>query len=112
MALQKLRDHFNETPRAAFMKMLDQKVHVVEKLAASSFDVQRGDMTNLYFKSNQAEPMSIIDRTIVKFYESVLLFLVELSHIFLLARFLNAGFQCRLLILDIIDLFLASLSSI
>lgn len=80
MALQKLRDHFNETPRAAFMKMLDQKVHVVEKLAASSFDVQRGDMTNLYFKSNQAEPMNIIDRTIVKFYESAIRHLQGLSN--------------------------------
>ena len=72
MALQKLRDHFKETPRAAFMKMLDQKVHVVEKLSASAFHVQRGDSSNLYFKSNQNTPMNIVDRTIVSFYESAI----------------------------------------
>lgn len=72
MALQKLRDHFKETPRAAFMKMLDQKVHVVEKLSASAFHVQRGDSSNLYFKSNQNTPMDIVDRTIVSFYESAI----------------------------------------
>jgi len=72
MALQKLRDHFKETPRAAFMKMLDQKVHVVEKLSASAFHVQRGNASNLYFKSNQNTPMDIIDRTIVSFYESAI----------------------------------------
>ena len=72
MALQKLRDHFKETPRAAFMKMLDQKVHVVEKLSASAFHVQRGGSSNLYFKSNQNTPMDIVDRTIVSFYESAI----------------------------------------
>jgi cytidyltransferase-like protein len=79
MALPKLRDHFNKTHRDAFNKMLEQKVHVVEKLAASSFDVQRGDMTNLYFKSGQQEPMDIVDRTIVKFYESAIRHLQGLS---------------------------------
>ena len=72
MALQKLRDHFKETPRAAFIKMLDQKVHVVEKLSASAFHVQRGGSSNLYFKSNQNTPMDIVDRTIVSFYESAI----------------------------------------
>jgi cytidyltransferase-like protein len=72
MALQKLRDHFRETPRAAFMKMLDQKVHVVEKLSASAFHVQRGESSNIYFKSNQNTPMDIVDRTIVSFYESAI----------------------------------------
>jgi cytidyltransferase-like protein len=80
MALQKLRDHFNTTNRANFLKMLDQKVHVVEKLAASSFDVQRGDMTNLYYKSGQADPMNIVDRTIVRFYESAIRHLQGLSN--------------------------------
>lgn len=69
MALQKLRDYFNETPREAFMKMLDNKVHVVEKLAASSFHVKKDDLRNKYYKSGQTEPINIIDRTIVRFYE-------------------------------------------
>lgn len=80
MALTKLRDHFNETPREAFLKMLDQKIHVVEKLAASSFHVQRGDLTNLYFKSGQNEPMDLVDRTIVRFYESAIKHLQGLSN--------------------------------
>ena len=80
MALQKLRDHFNTTNRTNFLKMLDQKVHVVEKLAASSFDVQRGDMTNLYYKSGQVDPMNIVDRTIVRFYESAIRHLQGLSN--------------------------------
>ena len=72
MALKKLREHFNETPRSAFMKMLDQKVHVVEKLAASSFHVKRDDLHNKYYKSGQDTPMNIIDRTIVRFYENAI----------------------------------------
>jgi len=80
MALQKLRDHFNETNRAAFEKMLEQKVHVVEKLAASSFHVQRGDLTNYYFKSGQNESMDLVDRTIVKFYESAIRHLQGLAN--------------------------------
>ena len=80
MALQKLRDYFNQTNRAAFDKMLEQKVHVVEKLSASSFHVQRGDLTNHYYKSGQNEPMDIVDRTIVKFYESAIKHLQGLSN--------------------------------
>ena len=80
MALQKLRDYFNQTNRAAFDKMLEQKVHVVEKLSASSFHVQRGDLTNNYYKSGQNEPMDIVDRTIVKFYESAIKHLQGLSN--------------------------------
>lgn len=80
MALKKLRDHFNETNRESFLKMLEQKVHVVEKLAASSFHVQRGDLTNFYFKSGQNDPMDIVDRTIVKFYESAIRHLQGLSN--------------------------------
>jgi len=79
MALQKLRDHFKSTPRPAFEKMLDQKIHVVEKLASSSFHVKRGDSQNEYFKSGQQEPMTIIDRTIVSFYEAAILHLQGLT---------------------------------
>ena len=73
MALQKLREYFNETPRDQFMKMLDQKIHVVEKLAASAFHVKSGDLKNEYYKSGQNSPIDIIDRTIVSFYESAIL---------------------------------------
>tara|TARA_R110000782_G_scaffold79609_8_gene158024 strand:+ start:9614 stop:11464 length:1851 start_codon:yes stop_codon:yes gene_type:complete len=79
MALQKLRDHFKSTPRPAFEKMLDQKIHVVEKLAASSFHVKRNDLQNEYFKSGQQSPMNIVDRTIVGFYESAILHLQGLT---------------------------------
>lgn len=72
MALPKLRDHFNETNRENFMSMLNQKVHVVEKIAASSFHVRRGDMTNKYYKSGSERAMDIVDRTVVRFYENAI----------------------------------------
>lgn len=73
MALQKLRDYFRETPRTEFMKQLDNKVHVVEKLAASSFHVKAGDLKNDYYKSGQSTPINIVDRTIVGFYEPAIM---------------------------------------
>lgn len=73
MALQKLRDYYNEIPREKFVKMLDQKVHVVEKLAASSFHVKAGDIKNSYYKSGQSTPITPVDRTIVSFYEPAIM---------------------------------------
>jgi len=72
MALQKLRDYFGETNREHFMQMLDSKVHVVEKLAASAFHVKRDDMHNKYYKSGSTVAMDIVDRTIVRFYENAI----------------------------------------
>lgn len=72
MALQKLRDYFNETNRESFMSMLNQKVHVVEKIAASSFHVRRDDLHNKYYKSGSEKAMDIVDRTVVKFYENAI----------------------------------------
>lgn len=73
MALQKLRDYYNETPRNHFYKMLEQKIHVVEKLAASSFHVKASDIKNEYYKSGQSTPLNVIDRTIVSFYEPAIM---------------------------------------
>jgi cytidyltransferase-like protein len=72
MALPKLRDHFNDTNRENFMAMLTQKVHAVEKIAASSFHVRRDDLTNKYYKSGSERAMDIVDRTIVRFYENAI----------------------------------------
>jgi len=72
MALQKLRDYFNETNRESFMSMLKDKVHVVEKLSASSFHVKRDDMHNKYYKSGSDRAMDTVDRTIVRFYENAI----------------------------------------
>jgi len=80
MALQKLRDYFKETPREQFMQLLNQKVHVVEKLAASAFHVKSGDLNNNYYKSGQTQPIDIIDRTIVGFYEPAILHFKGLSN--------------------------------
>jgi cytidyltransferase-like protein len=80
MALQKLRDYFKETPREQFMQLLNQKVHVVEKLAASAFHVKSGDLKNNYYKSGQTQPIDIIDRTIVGFYEPAILHFKGLSN--------------------------------
>ena len=72
MALQKLRDHFNEVNRESFMSMLNDKVHVVEKLSASAFHVRRDDMHNKYYKSGSDRAMDVVDRTIVRFYENAI----------------------------------------
>jgi cytidyltransferase-like protein len=79
MALQKLRDHFKSTPRPAFEKMLDQRIHVVEKLASSAFYVKRNDLQNEYFKASQQNPINIVDRTIVSFYEAAILHIQGLT---------------------------------
>lgn len=70
MALPKLRDHFQQTNREEFIEMLNQKLHVVERLAGSSFAVKRDLESNKYYKSGQQQPMDLIDRTVVKFYEN------------------------------------------
>lgn len=79
MALLKLRDHFNDTNRENFMAMLNQKVHVVEKIAASSFHVRRDDLHSKYYKSGSEKAMDIVDRTAVKFYENAVLHFQGLS---------------------------------
>jgi cytidyltransferase-like protein len=72
MAIKKLRDHFAESNSEDFNKLLKSRVLVTEKLAASSFHCQKvGDKLH-YFKSNQTEPMDLVDRTIIRYYEKAI----------------------------------------
>lgn len=69
MALQKLREHFNETNRENFIEMLNHRVLVTEKIAAPSFHIQRTSNGFDFFKSIKSEAIDIVDRTIISLYE-------------------------------------------
>jgi cytidyltransferase-like protein len=85
MAIKKLRDHFAESNSEDFKKLLKSRVLVTEKLAASSFHCQRvGDKLH-YFKSNQTEPMDLVDRTIIRYYEKATKHMQSISEASLLA---------------------------
>lgn len=70
MALQNLRTYFSETRTNDFQEMLNLPCVVTEKIQASSFHVQKTDKGYSYFKSGNKEPMNLVDRTIVKYYEN------------------------------------------
>lgn len=69
MALQKLREYFNETNRESFIDMLKNRVLVTEKVAAPTFLVRRKSNGFEYFKSSSSDKLNIVDRTIISLYE-------------------------------------------
>lgn len=69
MALQRLREFYQSTNINAFNEMLNNKVLVTEKIAASSFHVKKTLEGFEYFKSNNSEPMTMVDRTLTSLYE-------------------------------------------
>lgn len=69
MALQKLREHFNETNRETFIEMLKSRVLVTEKIAAPSFLFRRNTDGFEFFKSSTSDKLNLIDRTIISLYE-------------------------------------------
>jgi cytidyltransferase-like protein len=69
MALQKLREYFNETNRENFIGMLKNRVLVTEKIAAPSFHMQRTSSGFEFFKSSKSEALNIVDRTVISLYE-------------------------------------------
>lgn len=79
MALKKLRDHFAESNSEDFQKLLKSRVLVTEKLSASAFHCQKIGDKLMYFKSNQADPMDLVDRTIIKYYEKAIKHMQSIS---------------------------------
>ncbi len=69
MALQKLREYFNETNRENFIEMLKNRVLVTEKIAASSFLVKRNMNGFEFYKSSTSDKLNFVDRTILSLYE-------------------------------------------
>lgn len=69
MALQKLREYFNETNRESFIDMLKNRVLVTEKVAAPTFLVRRKSDGFEYFKSSNSDKLNLVDRTIISLYE-------------------------------------------
>lgn len=69
MALQKLREHFNETNRENFIEMLNSRVLVTEKIAAPSFLFRRNTDGFEFYKSSTSDKLNLIDRTIISLYE-------------------------------------------
>jgi len=69
MALQKLREYFNETNRESFIDMLKHRVLVTEKVAAPTFLVRRKSDGFEYYKSSNSDKLNLVDRTIISLYE-------------------------------------------
>lgn len=69
MALKKIRQVFQETNINAFQDLLKSRVLVTEKIQGASFHVRRNVNGMEYFKSGDNK-MNMIDRTIVRLYET------------------------------------------
>jgi cytidyltransferase-like protein len=69
MALQKLREYFNETNRENFIEMLKNRVLVTEKIAAPSFLFKRNTNGFEFYKSSTSDKLNMVDRTIISLYE-------------------------------------------
>lgn len=70
MALQKLREYFNETNINNFQTLLNNRVLVVEKVSAPSFYVKRSTNGFEFYKGSNKEPLTLIDRTMMSLYEA------------------------------------------
>lgn len=80
MALRNLRTYFKENNRNDFIQLLENECIVSEKIQASSFHVQNTIDGFIYYKSGNKEPMNIIDRTIVSFYENAINYFKSLDN--------------------------------
>jgi cytidyltransferase-like protein len=79
MALQKLREYFNETNREVFIEMLKNRVLVTEKVAAPSFLFRRTLNGFEFYKSANSDKLNMIDRTVISLYEMAINHLQSLS---------------------------------
>lgn len=79
MALQKIREYFNETNRENFIEMLKHRVLVTEKVAAPTFLFRRNINGFEFYKSATAERLNMVDRTIISLYEMAINHLQSLS---------------------------------
>jgi cytidyltransferase-like protein len=80
MALQKLREYFNETNRETFIDMLKNRVLVTEKVAAPQFLVRRNLDGFEYFKSSNSDKLNLVDRTIISLYEIAINYMQSLPN--------------------------------
>ena len=72
MALQKLRDYFQQTNINHFEQMLKSRVLVVEKISAPSFYVKRSTNGFEFYKGSNKEPLTLVDRTMMSLYEAAI----------------------------------------
>jgi cytidyltransferase-like protein len=79
MALQKLREYFNDTNREEFIDMLKNRVLVTEKVAAPVFLVRRREDGFEYYKSSSSDKLNLVDRTIISLYEVAINYIQSLS---------------------------------
>lgn len=80
MALQKLREHFNETNRESFIDMLKNRVLVTEKVAAPTFLVRRKSDGFEYYKSSNSDKLNLVDRTVISLYEIAINYMQSLPN--------------------------------
>jgi cytidyltransferase-like protein len=80
MALQKLREHFNETNRESFIDMLKNRMLVTEKVAAPTFLVRRKSDGFEYYKSSNSDKLNLVDRTVISLYEIAINYMQSLPN--------------------------------
>ena len=69
MALQKLREYFQETNINQFQRTLGNRVLVVEKVSAPSFYIRKNKDAFEFYKGSNKDALTIVDRTIMSLYE-------------------------------------------
>jgi len=79
MALQKLRDYFQETNINQFQRTLGNRLLVVEKISAPSFYIKKNKDTFEFYKGSNKDALTIVDRTIMSLYESAIKHIESLS---------------------------------
>lgn len=72
MALQNLKTYFEGAKTADVDKLFSNKCIVTEKINGSSFHVKRNGSDFSYYKSGSKDPMNVVDRTIVRYYENAI----------------------------------------
>ena len=72
MALQNLKTYFEGANIADVDKLLNHKCIVTEKINGSSFHARRQGTDFAYYKSGSKQPMDVVDRTIVRYYENAI----------------------------------------
>jgi len=75
-----LRDLFDKRGEEFILPLLNEYVTINEKLDGSAFCFEKQiDNSFLFFKRNQDEPINLIDRTLVKYYEEPINHIESLS---------------------------------
>ena len=71
--IKHLADIYQQKGKEFIDKLFDNFVTINEKLDGSAFSIEKSPLNKIeYFKRNNSSPISLIDRTLMRFYESAI----------------------------------------